>query len=408
MLLFLTPLQLNLPPLFGFKIFSAWNGFGIILAGVLLLFVLFYGGHLCCSSQLAKFRAWAPLIALLILILYDDSLQTVEGRHQLFVILTVILFIPTLYPMRRFLKRTTLSVLTICTTSLYGIWGLIQFSWQHSLGVRQIGETVSGANIAGIAKFTAGLGLNAPKLIRAYGPFPHANILSGVLILGLILAVYYFINTKRTSFLYLAYILFVAQLVTFSRAGLISLVLLGVLVAWRLVKDRYAVKQIVTPILILVMTILVFTPLLAWRMTDKEDAGVSDRLNSYDRAGSVSGIAFIGIGPGQYSHHLERYLLANRIPYEPWQIEPLHSTPLLALIELGWGPVLAFIVFIAWMMLRLYRRTWYWLIPLAPLLMVDHYFYTQESALLWFIMTAALLAEAPQTTKSMAALPASG
>ena len=62
------------------------------------------------------------------------------------------------------------------------IVAFLQFRTQHDIGLRFLGESVLGPAVAGVAKMT----IDGATLIRAYGTTPHANILAGYLLLGLI------------------------------------------------------------------------------------------------------------------------------------------------------------------------------------------------------------------------------
>ncbi|MDO8610997.1 MAG: hypothetical protein Q7R95_10740, partial [bacterium] len=69
--------------------------------------------------------------------------------------------------------------------SAIGIW---QFIIQKSIGTLWLKESLISPEIVGVAKIV----FNGEKYIRAYGLFPHPNILGGFLILSIILTILYF------------------------------------------------------------------------------------------------------------------------------------------------------------------------------------------------------------------------
>jgi hypothetical protein len=68
--------------------------------------------------------------------------------------------------------------------SIIAIW---QFITQHSIGLTFLKESILSPDIGGVAKLVIG----GHKLIRAYGFFPHPNILGGFLLLSIALTIYY-------------------------------------------------------------------------------------------------------------------------------------------------------------------------------------------------------------------------
>jgi hypothetical protein len=65
--------------------------------------------------------------------------------------------------------------------------GITQFILQHSIGLFWLKESLIGQNIAGVAKII----VNSSPLVRAYGLFPHPNILGGFLFFSIMLTLLY-------------------------------------------------------------------------------------------------------------------------------------------------------------------------------------------------------------------------
>ncbi len=83
---------------------------------------------------------------------------------------------------------------------LQSLIAIYQFIAQHSVFSSPIlakitGESVIGPQIPGVAK----IAVDGEKIIRAYGTFPHPNILGGFLIFTTVITIYLYLEHKRCS-----------------------------------------------------------------------------------------------------------------------------------------------------------------------------------------------------------------
>ncbi len=82
-------------------------------------------------------------------------------------------------------KKFLLIIVTLGVfQSFVGVW---QFVIQHSIGFFWLKESIISPNIAGVAKII----LNNQRYIRAYGLFPHPNILGGFLLFSIVVTSLY-------------------------------------------------------------------------------------------------------------------------------------------------------------------------------------------------------------------------
>lgn len=329
--------------------------------------------------------------------------------------ITLLWSIPWLVYIRGLLGRRYFIVLFVFIVLLQGLWGITQFIVQRNLSLSEIGESVLAPSVAGVAKFNyrdigfispTESGENFSKIIRAYGPYPHSNSLAGSLILAL--GALFLLAREHRSRLwsYAGYFLMLALLVTFSRtawAMLAGLIICCWLVAYY--QHRRSWHGFINGFMALTLiTLLLFTPLIWLRVTDSQDRGVTDRLSGWQTAVEIIGQHnwWEGSGLGRYDDSLRNLLQSEHYIYEPWQIEPVHSTGLLIIAEQG---VLAFVfwlVLVGWLLNRYYRKTWPWLLPLLGLLAFDHYFITQGGSAFMLVAWLVGLANYPRrelTTK---------
>ncbi len=76
----------------------------------------------------------------------------------------------------------------IFTGVIQSFFAICQFIAQKSIGLIWLRESILSADISGVAKIV----FNGEKYIRAYGLFPHPNILGGFLVLSIVLTFAYF------------------------------------------------------------------------------------------------------------------------------------------------------------------------------------------------------------------------
>ncbi len=262
---------------------------------------------------------------------------------------------------------------------IYAQWGIAQFVVQHDLGLHVLGESRLAAGNAGVASFSSGY----DKYIRSYGPFPHSNSLAGSIVLGTIL-VYTLRPSSKLYALSILLIFSIGILTSFSRAGLVSFLIVVLLYVFH--RRQYSLA------IIAIALLLLFTPLIFVRSFDPHGVALEDR---------VSGIAWMqdmatprsiirGYGIGNYERALTSYLSATNTPHNAWDIAPVHSAPLLLFSELGLllSAVFTFCVY-------LFFRQYYSpiLLALIPSLFLDHYFVTQLGASLLLITCTVLVVQ---------------
>ena len=86
-------------------------------------------------------------------------------------------------PRGTFLAISSGCFIVIATGVVQALWGIAQFIMQHSVGFFWLKESLIGRDISGVAKII----INNAPMIRAYGSFPHSNILGGFLFFSIIL-----------------------------------------------------------------------------------------------------------------------------------------------------------------------------------------------------------------------------
>jgi O-antigen ligase len=196
---------------------------------------------------------------------------------------------------------------------------------------------------------------NGVRFLRAYGTFPHPNILGGALALALLIARPLFQKLSRYSILTYT-ILSVGLFLTFSRLAWIAFAvgLIVHLIVER--KDRLTRVHAGVAAAALIILAIVFSSLVLQRVTATgrlEDKSVSARIQSLKDAQALYvRHPLIGVGLGNFTLAINEELDSTRNGY---LLEPAHSAPLVALVELGLFGFGAFVLLLFYCFKDAYR-----------------------------------------------------
>jgi O-antigen ligase len=226
-----------------------------------------------------------------------------------------------------------------CAVLAIQIWvGFWQFTAQSTLMNKPLDlnwpgnllPTMTGASVVQLA--------DGIRWLRAYGTFPHPNLLGGF---GLTLLtaplILYLLPSKRPV---LSLILFNAGLallvLTFSRSAWLALGVLCtmLLLHWKKIGTKKLVPPIFSALVTLAGLFAWLSPLFFTRVVDSSVQ--TEQVSNYTRLWLVQRTLeliqqrpFLGAGIGAYSLALSQHVA------EFYKIEPVHNIPLLVISELG-------------------------------------------------------------------------
>lgn len=296
---------------------------------------------------------------------------------------------------------------------------IAQFTVQHDVGLRWMGETLLRTDMQGVAVFfdTAG-----EKILRAYGTLPHPNVLAAYLMVAFWLLLWLWVrhaiqNVYQKSMLIgVSSFLIFGILVTFSRTVILVWLISVVLFAGAIflptisrrwpnitaVRSRLRLSMGTIAIAVLVFGGL-FWPQVHARLTvHTTDEAVQLRI-AFTRNALATGqnwllrVNWLGVGIGNFTPWLSAY---NRT-LPAYLIQPAHNIYLLLYSETG---VLGLGLWLAWLILLLCRgwrahanqpvmRAGLTALVLSLLLIAvnDHFPWTLQQGRLLFWATLALL-----------------
>lgn len=318
-------------------------------------------------------------------------------------------------------------VIFILLAVLQSIIALFQFRAQGNLGLGGLGESPIAANDPGTSKIMVG----SARLVRAYGTFPHPNVLGGFLLIGLLASFHFYLHTMRVrdmsgtaeSFLganlyrrigisIAIFIIALGLTLTFSRAAWLTGFLASlpfVLYGFGESEGRWAgtaaflhtkMTSLRFLTLLLMVNYLLFA-ILGWAVFPRTqfspgEAAVVDRV-SYNKIGMDILTRYpLGVGIGNQVLWSVRNNEYHRFGMEEsflWQ--PIHNLYLLVGSETGMLGLFGFLAFLFILFFRGIRRGWAlenvtMCVMFAALLILgffDHFLWTvgQGRLLLWIV-----------------------
>ncbi|MFA5776939.1 MAG: O-antigen ligase family protein [Parcubacteria group bacterium] len=329
-----------------------------------------------------------------------------------------------------FSNSASIIIFTGVIQSIVGIW---QFVIQKSIGLTWLKESILSPDISGVAKVVFG----GEKYIRAYGLFPHPNILGGFLVLSITLTLAFLKpfnllknlknskneenminpsqNVPRGTFngtnlelqknnicstwnIWLDYFILGIQLLalflTFSKSAWIgvTIALAYVLIRnvprgtlRRISEKNFKYFALIGGIIIL----LIFLVKPDWHSIAGKS--IDDRIFYLNVSrGTFFENPVFGVGSGQFVLNLET--IEN---IQEWQFQPVHNVFLLILNELGIIGLCLFVWFVRKMIRNVPRGTFLTNNYLSAIffgflfiMLFDHYFWDiqQGQIMLWFVL----------------------
>ena len=269
------------------------------------------------------------------------------------------------------------AVIIIIIALIQSIISIVQIILRHSIGILWLKESIVSPDIPGVAKII----INGHKYIRAYGLFPHPNILGGFLLFSIILTFLYMkmfhVEQSRSDYfdhivprgtirmiLYVALaIQTLALLLTLSKSAILGLVIsLLFIYIPRLPIEMFHVEQfrqrgvwfckkcstwnnprirMITLSLMILAMLIILTVRIDFNSAlfqSLEERGLYLNVSR----GTILANPVVGVGMGQFVLDMQKYYPK---PLESWQFQPVHNVWLIVWSELGIVGLALFLVF---------------------------------------------------------------
>lgn len=215
------------------------------------------------------------------------------------------------------------------------IIAVIQFFAQGSVGLSFLGENQLSPDLPGVAKIMVA----GEQFIRAYGTFPHPNVLSVFFLFCLFALLFLSLHEKQSSLMrygsFVAYpLLVLGFFLTFSRVALFFGTL--ALFSWALLFWRERLMVYLTILIgsLLIFAILLFPYFQSRLSVNFRDQAVSLRV-FYTKTAfeAIREHPIVGVGLGQFSAFQKPFVEEGGLP--EWANQPVHNMYILLTAEAG-------------------------------------------------------------------------
>lgn len=379
--LFLVSLPFGLRHLI-FQFTPEFNEYGAVFLYasdiLMVLFLVFFGLNQAKPTVKNGFVAWRiekKILILFLLLAFVSMFFAFYKLLSLYNFIRLVLLVLTALAVGEMIKRRLISLerifAVIAGLAIFeSIIAFLQFWGQKSLGLKFLGESVLGPQISGVAKII----VEGSKLIRAYGTFPHPNILAAFLLLGLFCSCYFLFKNRHeitqmtisrganwplrelwSNFGFFClyslavFIIGLGLVLTFSRTAWFLGLFLTVVYVFYIFTLKGQLRFKANTLAIVLFIFLTVFSAMNWLIVprakiDLSEPSVSLRV-SYDKMGLyLLENNPLGVGLGNqvlYSMKNGTYQIFGMS--QEWQWQPIHNIYLLIASEVG---VLGLIVFI--------------------------------------------------------------
>ncbi|MCL5733380.1 MAG: O-antigen ligase family protein [Patescibacteria group bacterium] len=318
-------------------------------------------------------------------------------------------------------KVINFEIILAVIAALAAFEGLVsfgQFYFQRSLGLKFLGESVLEYS----NPIVAHIWVDGARLLRAYGTFPHSNILAAFMVIG-VLSFYYFlgkdavlkiepigkVEKKIIKEALAAVGLFFSSLgliLSFSRSGWLAMIFsTGFVILAGIFNNKYRKKAIFLLIILIALGLVIFSA-FGWVIAPRshlsiEEPSVYYRLD-YDEVALIlteNHPLGVGLGNQVITGISEGVYQKLKIDKLNWQ--PIHNIYLLSLVESGVLGFLAFILFICsllWEKIKDFKNWDFKIIisfaiflALLFLGLFDHYLWDLEPGRLMFWLAVGIM-----------------
>lgn len=315
-------------------------------------------------------------------------------------------------------KKTIIISLSALVASgvVSSILAILQYLKQQTLGLTMLGEPLVMPILQNVAKLVLD---NGNVVMRAYGTFPHPNVLAGFILANLVftlalfiyLTVNYGLNKPKyrllTILISFGLILEIFTFIfTFSRTAwialAIALILFFILIKKQLVLAFKNIKEsgfyyvITLVVLAIIFAIGSQWPQITSRATISDQHGDQAVTNRafYNKISfeMIKKNPIVGIGYGNFASKMQDY---TNQKIEWWQYQPTHNVYLLIFAEIGIFGLLSFLGLIIAVSYKLKVTKNIFslssisiLVAFLFIMLFDHYLWTiqQGQLLLWILL----------------------
>lgn len=284
---------------------------------------------------------------------------------------------------QKILSRKIIVNLFLLSVGIQAFIAIWQYIFQSSLGLRILGESVADPTKPGVAK----IDFAEMKILRAFGTFPHANILGGASMIALL---FVWMMPKKLNFIRNIYLLLFsfALLFSFSRSAMFGL-FAAFMIYIAVINKKIPYKKILLILSLVLFFIVIFNlESIIWHRFVIGDFNADQERTLYLNIGKSMLLSHpLGLGLGSYTLFMQNFAVQKIVP---WVMQPVHNVFLLLTNEGGVIALGIFLTLLGYIFYRLvtvlqfcenYQKDQVYvylsiLVAIATVSLFDHYFFT--------------------------------
>lgn len=299
---------------------------------------------------------------------------------------------------------------------LQGIIGISQSLFQRTFSSKWLGMALQDASVSGTSVIEDSTG----RFLRAYGAFPHPNVLGGFLLIGLVVLFALYLQNKKEKEKYLilagSVLVAIGLFFSFSRVNwLVLAMVIAFYIGLVFLKKKnnqwhFAMLKFISIILVVFAVFTsIFPNLILTRFstsTRLEKLSIEQRSNYNQQATElIRGHWLNGVGISNYTLAVYKDIDSNLSGLE---YQPVHNVYLLIWSELGLFGLLVFLVLMAQIVILDWKtyttksfgsHKWFYiysaiLLMIFTLFLFDHYFWTLSFGIMLFWLILGLWQQA--------------
>lgn len=288
------------------------------------------------------------LLALLLIMVGNAFFVTASELHFFVTFRFVELFLLYLMVVNRVLRQQHIVLLLLLGLCFQAFVALYQYVLQGAVGLSFLGEASVNATSLGVAK----IDLGSQKILRAFGTMPHANVLGGLMFMGILYAVA-LVKRYRWFIAGILCLLALGLLFSFSRSAFFALVA-AFLLYISVQNSRIVMKYIVLAVSVLLFFVVVFRleEVVLKRFLFDDTASTQERTLYLKIGRDMLFDQPLGVGLGAFTLHMQDYTVTK---LKPWLFQPVHNIFLLIADEVGVVGGSLFVSLFVYMFYRLLR-----------------------------------------------------
>jgi O-antigen ligase len=391
--IFCLPLQINVilysPKVFlggGFNTYSHFLlYFGDILLILSFLFVSFDFFLRRFKYKENKTQIF-PLITLFLIFCLLSYFFSTDKNLAFFTFLRFLLF----YYLYYFLSMEIVSLekikkIFVISILIQAIIAIFQFIFQSSIGLIFFGEPAISAASSGIAK----IDFNGMKFIRAYGTFPHPNILSAFILTGIFFVLQFLEKSGKKILLYSTLlILIIALLLTFSRMAIFGLIIMSIFYFKysNILRDKIK-KFFFTGLIILIILGLAFPLINLFIKRFQDFESIAERIQLMEISGKMFFAHPFGVGLSNFTLEMNNF---TDLKIFPWEYQPVHNVFMLIFNEIGFFGGFLFLIIFLIIFKNTERKNLGFLFAILIFMLFDHFYFSQYQGQALFFLTFSL------------------